>query len=430
MGVRILKSAAAGLALAALATSALAADAYDAQAKRLMGSRSFAVAKANLAADYDRTIQDVITLTEIPAPPFKEEARGRKYLEMLKAHGLSDVEMDAEGNVMGVRKGTGGGPLIAIAAHMDTVFPEGTDTKVRREGDTLYAPGIGDDTSGLAALLAYVRALDAAQIRHKADILIVGDVGEEGPGDLRGMKYLFNKGKYAGKISAFISFEPGGERITNGGTGSRRYRIAFKGPGGHSYGAFGLVSPAYAMGQAMFEIGKLQVPASPKTTYSIGVIGGGTSVNSIPFESWMEIDMRSEGKDELADLERRLLATLQPAADAENAARSTAQGKITVEPKLIGDRPVGRTAETTDLVRIAAAVLRANGREVGYSTSSTDANLPMSLGIPAVTLGSGFQSRRAHALDEALDIAKDKTVANMAMGLATVILLAQPVDVR
>ncbi|MET0290399.1 MAG: M20/M25/M40 family metallo-hydrolase [Pseudoxanthomonas sp.] len=397
----------------------------DVDAKALLASAKFAQARAALDRDYDRTIDDLVALTEIPAPPFKEQARAQAYLTLLKAHGLSDAELDAEGNAMGLRRGTGGGPLIVVAAHLDTVFPEDTPIKVTREGNTLLAPGIGDDTSGLSALLAYLRAMDAAGYRHKADILFVGNVGEEGPGNLRGVRHLFTQGKYKDRISAFISYEPGrAGRITNGGVGSLRYQVSFTGPGGHSYGSFGLVNPAYAMGQAISGMGRLQVPKSPKTTYNVGVLEGGTSVNSIPHTVAMTVDMRSAGKQELEQLRSDFLALLQPAVAAENAARDTKEGKVAFEAKLMGDRPVGRTAEDTDLVQIARAVAQAGGKEVKLGASSTDANLPMSLGIPAITLGSGFDSRRSHSLDESVALDKPVDVENLSLALASLLLLS------
>ena len=187
-----------------------------------------------LDREHDRIVADIVTLTEIPAPPFKEDKRGAAYLEMLRQHGITDVERDAEGNVMGVRKGTGNGPLIAIAAHLDTVFPEGTDVKVKREGTRLSAPEIGDDTRSLAVLLGIIRAMDAAGFRTRSDILFIGNVGEEGLGDLRGVKHLFQKGPYKDRIGLFISMDGagGGDDITHGGVGSKRYRATFKGPGG------------------------------------------------------------------------------------------------------------------------------------------------------------------------------------------------------
>lgn len=406
-----------------VATPALAKPADNAEAtmRALYGSRAFNVARQSLAADYDRIVSEITTLTEIPAPPFKEAKRAAVYLEMLRAAGLRDVEADAEGNVMGLRKGTGGGPLLVVAAHLDTVFPEGTDTKVRREGNYLNAPGVGDDTSSLPVLLAFIRALDKAGIRTRSDILFMGDVGEEGPGDLRGMRHLFNKGKYKGRIAQFISVEPGRDRVTNGGVGSKRYKITFKGPGGHSFGAFGLVNPAYAMADAMVAFGKMQVPETPKTTYNIGVVEGGTSVNSIPFETAMTVDMRSVDAGELAKEDAYLKSILDPAVARENAARSTAKGKIEYKLELIGDRPVGHTAPDAPLVKTAMAAIAIGGGKPELESSSTDSNLPMSLGIPAVTIGSGFHTERAHAPDERLLLDRDDTVRYMTMSLATVI---------
>ena len=225
------------LTLGAAPPKAPGPDAADQAVRKIVASPAFKVAIATLDAQHDRTVADIVTLTEIPAPPFKEAAKGRAYMAMLKAEGLSDVEMDAEGNVMGLRRGSGpaGGPVVVLAAHQDTVFPEGTPVKVRREGTKLYAPGVGDDSRSLAVLLAYIRALDAAKITTRTDILFVGDVGEEGPGDLRGMRDLFGKGKYKDRIKAFFSMD-GNEaaRVTFGAVGSRRYRVAFHGPGGRT----------------------------------------------------------------------------------------------------------------------------------------------------------------------------------------------------
>ena len=412
------------LVLAALPAAAQA-QSYDAPAKALLAGAKFKAAKASLNTDYDRIVSDIVTLTEVEAPPFKEKTRGELYATMLKAAGLADVQTDAEGNVFGYRRGTGGGPLIVVTAHLDTVFPAGTNVKVKREGNKLAAPGIGDDTSSLPVLLGFVRAMDAAKYQTKADIIFMGNVGEEGPGDLRGVRYLFTKSALKDKIAYFISFEPGlAGRITDAGVGSRRYKVTFTGPGGHSYGAFGLVSPAYALGQAMVDFGKIQAPKTPKTTFNVGLIEGGTSVNSIPFAMAMTIDMRSEGKAELAAEEKSFLAILPKAVDAENAARSTARGKVGYEAKLIGDRPVGSTPRTTDIIQIATAVAKAAGKTPTYGAGSTDSNIPMSLGKPAMTLGSGFSTENAHALDESLTLNKPADVDNMAVGLATVLLLA------
>jgi tripeptide aminopeptidase len=347
---------------------------------------------------------------------------------MLKAHGLSNVEMDAEGNVMGVRAGTvtkGKGPFVVIAAHLDTVFPEGTDVKVKREGTRLMAPGVGDDTRALATLLAYLRALDAAGIKTKADILFVGDVGEEGPGDLRGMRHLFNKGPYKGRISAFFSMDGSDPaRIVDKGVGSKRYRVTFNGPGGHSYGAFGIVNPMAAMGRAVTDLYAVQPPKSPKTTYSASVTGGGTSVNSIPNSVFMEFDMRSESADELAKLDATLVSILDKAVAAENAARSTAPGKVSYEAKVIGERPAGHTDPKSDIVVLTAAAISALGFTPEHGDSSTDANLPMSLGIPAITIGAGGKASRAHALDEWIDVEKASSLKGMQVGLAALVAVA------
>ncbi len=378
-----------------------------------------------LEADHDRTVADIVALTEIPAPPFGEGPKGAHYLEMLRTHGLEDVEVDGIGNAMGLRRGAGNGPLIVVAAHLDTVFPAGTVVTVRREGTKLFAPGVGDDTRSLAVLLAYIRALDAAGVRTNSDILFVGDVGEEGLGDLRGIRHLFTEGKYKDRIKAFFTVDsPDMEGLVVGGVGSKRYRATFRGPGGHSYGAFGLVSPAFAMAQAMLELSRVAVPGKPKTTFSASVFGGGTSVNSIPNEVWVEVDLRSEAPVELARLEQRFLAILDQAVQAENHARSTEQGVITVEATLIGDRPAGSTAADSDIVKHSTAALEAHGFAVRHVASSTDANIPMSLGIPAVKIGSGGTGGRGHSLDEWIDVEQSNSVRGMAAGLTAILAVA------
>ncbi|HVI34122.1 M20/M25/M40 family metallo-hydrolase [Phenylobacterium sp.] len=395
--------------------------------QRLVASAPFKAAVATLDRTHDQTVADTIALTEIPAPPFKEEARAKAYMEMLKAHGLTDVEMDAEGNVMGLRRGTGpaGGKVVVLAAHLDTVFPEGTPIKVRRDGTKLHAPGVGDDTHSLAVLLAYVRALDAAKIRTKSDILFVGNVGEEGPGDLRGVRHLFTKGKYKDRIRAFFSMDgTSAERVTYGAVGSRRYRVTFKGPGGHSYGAYGVVNPMAAMGTTVVEMNKITTPAKPKTTYATSVVGGGTSVNSIPDAIWLEVDMRSESKEELAKLDARFLEIVKGAVAAENKARNTRFGEVSADVKLIGDRPTGATREDAEIVRATTAAVKAAGYTPILGASSTDSNMPISLGIPAVTIGSGGTGGRAHAVDEWIDVEKTQSVRGQAVGLAAVLAMA------
>jgi tripeptide aminopeptidase len=304
------------------------------------------------------------------------------------------------------------------------VFPEGTDVKVRREGTRLYAPGVGDDSRALAVLLVMVRALDAAKIQTTSDILFIGNVGEEGPGDLRGMKHLFLKGSYKDRIKMFISLDPfgTGNDVTVGGIGSKRFKVTFKGPGGHSFGSFGLVSPAFALGNAVAKLSRMQVPSRPKTTFNVGVIGGGTSVNSIPFESWMDVDIRSETKEELSRAVDTFTRLMREAVEEENRARSTVQGRIEVDVELIGDRPFGQIPTSTPIVQTAAAVIQSFGMTPTFGTSSTDSNIPLSLGIPAITLESGGSGGRNHTLDEWTDV--EKTASVRGINVATGILLA------
>ena len=391
---------------------------------RIVGSAQFREAKAFIRGDHEQFVRELIALSEIPAPPFKEERRARAYLAMLEQHGLADVERDEEGNVMGVRRGTGGGPMLAVLAHLDTVFPEGTSVKVRREGTRLLAPGVGDDTRGLALMLSIIRAMNAATFTTRADILFVGNVGEEGEGDLRGVKYLLRKGKYKDRIKQVIAID-GGEQgsITRGGVGSKRYRVAFKGPGGHSYGAFGLVNPAYAMAAAIARFSDVQVPASPKTTFNVGVVTGGTSVNSIPSAVSMDVDMRSESCAELAKVDAAFLAIVKSAVADENRARSTREGRIEADPTVIGERPCGETPMEAPILKTTAAVVQAFGLKPSYGFSSTDSNIPMSMGIPALTIGRG-SGGRSHSPDEWTDVAPAGVAQSVEVALAIVLAVA------
>ena len=407
------------------AVAAAGAQASDGAAKAVIDSARFKQAAAFIRSDYDRFVRELIVLTEIPAPPFKEERRAKAFLEMLRQHGLRDAEMDAEGNVMGVRRGTGDGPMLAVVAHLDTVFPEGTDVKVRRDGTKLMAPGIGDDTRGLALLLAVIRAMDAGKLQTTGDILFVGNVGEEGAGDLRGVKHLLRQGRYKDRIKLFLAVDGGDQAsIVRGGVGSKRYRVAFKGPGGHSYGAFGLVNPAYAMAAAMARFSDVQVPSSPKTTYNVGVVQGGTSVNSIPSEVAMDVDIRSESCAELKKVDGMFVSIVKSSVDDENRARSTREGSITADLKVIGERPCGQTAMDAPIVRTTAAVVEAFGLKPTYSFSSTDSNIPMSLGIPALTIGRGGPGGRAHSPDEWTDVEPKAGMQAIEVALAIVVAVA------
>jgi tripeptide aminopeptidase len=413
----------------------------QARVHAIMSNPKYQEAIAFLSRDHDRIVEENIRLTEIAAPSFKEAIKAKTFLDMVRSLGLSDVGIDQEGNVTGIRKGTGEGPLIAVAAHLDTVFPEGTDVRVKRDGSKLRAPGVADDTRGLAVILAMIRAMEAAKIETASDILFVASVGEEGLGDLRGMKYLFLKGPYKDRIKTFIALDgvvP--TQITTTSVGSRRYRLIFTGPGGHSYSAFGLVNPMYAAGQFMVDFPRTQVPEL--TTYNVGVIGGGTSVNSIPVEAWMEVDMRSVAPEELAKLESRMKELALAAVETENRARSTKNGHIAVKMQLVGDRPAGSTAhpllgtrlpagarspetaaKNTALVEFAWEAVSAHGLKPQLHASSTDSNIAMSLGIPAITIASGFGDRM-HSLDEWLEIDKETSMRQLGIAMTTILASA------
>ena len=394
---------------------------------RLRDMEAYQEALRHLDEEYDRFVEELVQLTEIPAPPFGEEVRASTYMAMLRDAGLTNVEMDQIGNVMGLRPGTGEAPLLAVAAHLDTVFPEGTEVEVevRREGNRLRAPGIGDDTAGLATLLAVARVLNETDLETESDLLFIGNVGEEGAGDLRGVKHLFRDGKYKDQIGGFISVESGGQStITTGALGSLRYRVTFKGPGGHSYGAFGLVSPAYAMGNAIRKVSAISVPDTPKTTFNIGIVEGGTSVNSIPFETSMVVDMRSESRDELEKLVETFLDLVHEAVEEENVTRSISEGQIELEMTLVGDRPSGQTSESANIVKFAVAAFEAFGIRPTFRISSTDSNVPISLGIPAITIGRGGLGGRSHSLDEWVDIEREPTVRGMQVVMTTILAIA------
>ena len=399
----------------------------DAALKRVIADPAFATAMAALDRDHDKLIADIIAITEIPAPTFHEAKRGDAMLERFKAVGLSDVERDKEGNVLGVRRGTrGSGKLVVIAAHLDTVFQEGTDVRVKRAGTRLSAPGIGDNSRSLAVMVALVRAMNEAKVQTASDILFVADVGEEGLGDLRGVKYLLKEGRYKDRIGQFIALDGSGhgDDIVTGGVGSQRYRVTFNGPGGHSYSAFGLVNPAFAMAAAVNRLAAIKVPATPKTTFNVGVVGGGTSINTIPSSTWMDVDMRSESPVELEKIEVAFLAAVKEAVAAENKARSTSAGSVTADVKLVGTRPSGQTKPDTPIAQIAMASARAAGLQPSLGYSSTDANFPISLGIPAIRLNSGGDGDRAHSPEEWIDVEKTASLRGIRALLATLIATA------
>jgi tripeptide aminopeptidase len=352
----------------------------------------------DIKADDARALAEQKRITEIPAPPYKEKVRAEYYLKRFVELGFKDASIDAEGNVIALRKGSGGGPKLVVSAHLDTVFPEGTDVTVKEKDGVILAPGIGDDSRGLAALLSLIQAMNANQIATVGDVLFVGTVGEEELGNLRGVKALFRD---HADIDGFISIDGLGiTRIVNQATGSHRYEMIFRGPGGHSFQEFGLPSAIHAMGRAIAKISELQTPKEPKTTFTVGTVVGGTSVNAIAAEARMAVDMRSDSTEELLKLEARLLDLVKDAVREENARWNS--DKLAVEIKLIGDRPAGIVALDSPIVqatqRAVAVVTRAP--RVTFAGSSTDSNWAMSRGIPAVTIGGGGEGGNWHSRNE------------------------------
>jgi acetylornithine deacetylase/succinyl-diaminopimelate desuccinylase-like protein len=353
----------------------------------------------DIKADDARTFAEQKRITEIPAPPYKEKIRAEYYLKRFHELGFKDASIDSEGNVIGLRKGSGGGrPKLVVSAHLDTVFPDGTDVSLKEKDGVILAPGIGDDSRGLAALLSLIKSINANEITTVGDIMFVGTVGEEELGNLRGVKALFRD---HADIDGFISIDGLGiTRVVNQATGSHRYEMIFRGPGGHSFQEFGLPSAIHAMGRAVAKISELQTPADPKTTFTVGTVVGGTSVNAIAAEARMAVDMRSDSTEELLKLEARLLDLVKQAVTEENARWKT--DKMTVEIKLIGDRPAGIVAMDSPIVqatqRAVSVITRAP--RVTFAGSSTDSNLAMSLGIPAVTIGGGGEGGNWHSRNE------------------------------
>jgi tripeptide aminopeptidase len=376
---------------------AQAAPAPDLEA--ILADPKVAKTLEDIKADDARTLAEQKRITEIPAPPFKEKVRAEYYLKRLQELGLKDASIDSEGNVIALRKGSGGGkPKLVVSAHLDTVFPEGTDVSVKEKDGAILAPGIGDDSRGLAALLSLLKSINANELATVGDVMFVGTVGEEELGNLRGVKALFRDHT---DIDGFISIDGLGiSRVVNQATGSHRFEMIFKGPGGHSFQEFGLPSAIHAMGRAIAKISDLQTPSDPKTTFTVGTVVGGTSVNAIAGEARMAVDMRSNSTDELLKLEARLLDLVKVAVAEENARWKS--DKMTVEIKLIGDRPAGIVAMDSPIVqatqRAVSTITR--GPRVTFAGSSTDSNMAMSLGIPAVTIGGGGEGGNWHSRNE------------------------------
>jgi acetylornithine deacetylase/succinyl-diaminopimelate desuccinylase-like protein len=388
-------------ALMCLSPDPASAQAADGTIRALAAEPRIRSALEAARASEPVTLEDQIRFCEVPAPPFKEAARGEVLRREFEAAGLQNVRVDAAGNVLGDLPGQAPRPRLVVAAHLDTVFPEGTDVSVSRSGNVLRGPGITDNCRGLSVLVRVARSLVTAGVRTPGSITFVANVGEEGLGDLRGMKALFGE-TMKDQIDRFVSIDGGGFHLTHVAVGSRRFRVTFKGPGGHSFGSFGLPNPIHALGRAVARIAELRVPTHPRTTFNVGRIGGGTSVNAIPYEAWMEVDMRSADAAALAALVEQFDRAVDQAAADENARWGRA-GVVTVVKERVGDRPAGSTPIDAPIVQTARAVAAALGHAVVLGEGSTDANLPISLKIPAITVGAGGRGSEAHSLTESFD---------------------------
>jgi acetylornithine deacetylase/succinyl-diaminopimelate desuccinylase-like protein len=359
-------------------------------------------ARARLAASDERLLCTQIALSEIPSPTGAEEARGASVAERFRALFLRDVHIDDVGNVIGIRRGDTDDPPVIMCAHLDTIFPEGTPVGVSRDGPQLCGPGIVDNSRGLAAMLALAEAIDGRRIRTRRSIVFAATVGEEGAGDLRGVKHLF--ARLNALPAAFIAIDGAGDdRIVTRALGSRRYHVSFHGTGGHSWAAYGVANPVHAAGATAARLAALPLPRMPRTTLSVCRIGGGISVNTIPDEAWLEIDLRSSSVAALERCAADIEQAVRAAARAENARRTSGTHPLTWSIETIGDRPCGEMDAGHPLVRAALQATTAIGRTPELATASTDANVPISLGVPAIAIGAGGRGGGVHTANEWYD---------------------------
>ena len=373
---------------------------------RLLAHERIRAARRHVERVDDVTLARQAALSATPAPTGAEGARGARVAELFREIGLSLVGVDQAGNVCGwLGNGNGSGPVI-LAAHLDTVFGPEVDVRVTRRGHRLEGPGISDNARGLAALVAVAEALVATHVATARPILFAATVGEEGSGDLKGVKYLLNGGTGEGGRGhsapvAFIALDGAGlERVIHRALGSKRYHVTFRGPGGHSWAAFGVANPANAVGRAAALLADLPIATAPRTTCAVVGLGGGTGLNSIPQDAWLDLDLRSEDPRALAQLDVTVRAALERAADDENRSRTAGTPPLRLELRLVGDRPCGITPRAHPLVQAAIAANRALGRDAELATASTDANAPIALGIPAIALGAGGKAGDAHLKTE------------------------------
>jgi tripeptide aminopeptidase len=338
-------------------------------------------------------------ITEIPAPPFQEAARASVVKALLAASGL-EVQIDKTGNVVGELPGANAQEIVMLTAHLDTVFPPGTDVKVRREGTRMSAPGISDNGTGLAALVSIARAMHEAKIKLRRTILFVADVGEEGEGNLRGMRALVET--YRSRLKAAVVLDGSGtDHVTTKALASRRLEVLITGPGGHSWSDFGMPNPINALVRGSIRFINTKVPASPRTTFNLGQIEGGTSVNSIPYDAKLKVDIRSESEDELGKLESALRESIAAGTrDEMESSRDRSKGKLDWKIDVLGTRPGGELAANSPLLAALRAADNYVNNQSRIERSSTDANIPLASGIDAISIGAGGTGGGAHSLQE------------------------------
>lgn len=357
-------------------------------------------------------------LTEIPAPPFGEAARSEWLRQRFTALGLEDVQVDELGNVLGLLQSKRAAPMIGISAHLDTVFPQGTALQTREEANRLFGPGVSDNAAGLIALLAVATALKRTQLLPATNIVFIGNVGEEGEGNLRGMRHLFSASPWRDVITSLLVIDGAGtDTFVNQALGSRRFEITFRGPGGHSWSDFGVPNPIVLLSRALARFSEVHIPESPRTTFNIGVISGGTSVNSIPESATARVDLRSASMEELQKLEDRLRECVAEAWREAPLAHRSGELKVTLAIESIGDRPAAELPANARILQIVRAVDKHLRIESFPRLASTDANVPLALGIEATTIGAGGDGGGAHTLREWFDC------SNRDLGLKRILLV-------
>ncbi len=387
-----------------------ASDSYppvQEEVARLAGSPEVRAAFDSFRSQESQFVQWQMEATRVPAPPFGEAARGLWLADRFRELGLLDVQVDEVGNVFGIRPGHGS-RYVALSAHIDTVFPAATPLRIRQQGSRLYGPGVADNGAGIVAMLAVASVLASASISHGMPFLFIGNVGEEGEGDLRGMRHVFATPRWRDAIAYSVIVDGAGtDTVVAEALGSRRFEVIVRGPGGHSWSDFGAPNPIIALSRAIEVFSQTPVPASPKTTFNVGVIRGGTSVNSIPESASMRVDLRSTSMAEIDRLERALRLALEQAVVSENraAAQHVARRPQVLQSEVleIGNRPAGELAPDARLLKVIRAVDAQLGNNAQVQRASTDANIPLSLGREAIAIGGGGSGGGAHTLQEWFD---------------------------